>query len=897
MQWLSSLWRLPLAVSLFGLMSTAGCSSTLFNQIDSLSGWRTEDLREWVRQDSSREKLIVFIHGFNSSKDTAWGEFPTLLMKDDDFNDFNIQLFGYPTDLCRNTDSIRIQGELLASFLTSQFKSAGPKYRQVNLVGHSMGGLVILHALLKLERDNIQLLRDQDVKVLTFGTPYYGVENTRLAPCENLQVKDMTVLNDALGDLAKEWEQRFNRNAAGDRKDTPQIPLYAFYGTKDRLINKTSACGYSGTICESVDGDHHSIVKPRSRDHLAYQKLRDLIRVAKVPATPENKIGIWITQLRGDDSTHSAQRDLARRLENYIPNEEPQLQGVVEIRELPSDVVGNTIEEKEMEAKRLGEIYHASIVIWGDVTGPYFHPRIKLLKPSHLRTKTILLPGAEIYQASQISTLPENVTTPPQKLKRPLQMARFVFALISLNQRNWAIAAHQLDKLISDGFEVGVRTADMYLAAGFANLNIYLTSGSIQLLDNARGKYESALASYKRDDDFHNNLIAQNDLGLIYLYYAERGVDSKKNFPLATLTFRDIASGWTVLQDWDGYARAQINLGLVYLVLANQGVAPNDNLKKALDASSDAARRFKAQQYWEGYAMVQVNLGSILRLLATYGFGHKENALPTSAPGENLKRSEEAFLDAMHWYTELSDWNGYAMAQNNLALTYQSFAQHHMEPVRNLMKAEEALLDAALTYKKEENWVGYALTQNNIGYNYTLLAQQDLQPKENLQTATDIFLKAAQRYKGQDNWPAYAKAQLGLGITYRTHVLLDIEPDRNLKEAIRAFSEAAGQFKALQHWAGYAFAQASLAESYQRLAFRSGTPRANLQKAVDLLCEAARVSEEQDNLVMYDQIRDNLKFILWYHAYSRTNVMPRAHLLHPVESLCRAKPPRAVAQD
>lgn len=897
MQWLGSLCRLPLAVSLFGFISGVGCSSKLFNQIDSLSGWRTEDLREWVRQDASRDKLIVFVHGFNSSKDTAWGEFPTLLMKDDDFNDFNIHLFGYPTGLCRNTDSIRIQAELLASFLTSQFKRTGPKYRQVNLVGHSMGGLVILHALLKLERDNIQILRDQDVKILTFGTPYYGVENTGLAPCENFQVKDMSVLNDALGDLAKEWEQRFNRNATGDRKDTPEVPLYAFYGTKDLFINKTSACGYSKTICESVDGDHYSIVKPRNRNHLSYQKLRDLSRPAKVPPTPENKIGIWVARLTGDDVMHSAQRDLARRLEDYIPEEEPQLQDLVEVRELPADVVGNTIEEKEFEVKRLGAIYDASIVIWGDVTGPYFHPRIKLLKPSNLRIKTILLPGAEIYETSQISTLPENVTAPPQKLKRPLQMARFLLALISLNQKQWTTAARQLDKLMSEGLETGVRTADINLAAGFANLNLYLTSGSIQLLDNARGKYESALDSYKKDHDSHNYHIAQNDLGLIYLYYAERGVDSKKNFLLAESALSDVASRCKELQNWDSYAKAQNNLGLVYMLSAIQGMAPKDNLKKALDASSDAVLRYKEQQNWEGYAMVQVNLGSIFRLLADYGLGPKENILLASAPRENLKNSEEALLDAINLYIEQHDWNGYAMAQNNLGLTYQSFAQHHVEPVRNLMKAEEALLDAAFKYKEKQNWVGYATTQNNIGNNYTLLAHQNLQPKENLQTATNILLKAVQRHKEQENWSAYAKAQANLGSTYGTLVLLKIEPDTNLNKAIKAFQEAALRFKAQQHWAGYAIAQGSLAESYQRLASRCVTPKANRQKSIDALCEAARVSKEQDNLLAYDRIRDNLELILWYHAYSRRNMMPIVNLLRPIESLCHAKPPRVGAEN
>lgn len=897
MHCLGSLWRLPLAVSLFGLISAAGCSSTLFNQINSFSDWRTEDLREWVRQDASRDKLIVFVHGFNSSKGTAWGEFPALLLKDDDFNEFNIQLFGYPTDLCRNTDSIRIQGELLASFLTSQFKSTQPKYRQVNLVGHSMGGLVILHALVILERDNVQLLRDQDVKVLTFGTPYYGVENTGLAPCKNFQVEDMTVLNDALGDLAKEWDQRFNKNVAGDRKDTPQIPVYAFYGTKDRFISKTSACGYSQTLCESVDGDHYSIVKPRNRDHLAYQKLSDLVRTPKVPATAENKIGIWIARLTGDDVTYSAQRDLARRLEDYIPREEPELQGLVEIRELPSDVVGNTIEEKEIEAKRLGGIYHASIVIWGDITGPYFHPRIKLVKPDHLRTKTILLPGSEIYQTSQMSTLPENATTPPQKLKSPLQMARFVFALISLNQKHWTTAARQLDKLMTEGFKSGVRTADIDLAAGFANLNIYLTSGSIELLDKARGKYETALESYKKDDDSHNYLIAQNDLGLIYLSYAERGLDSKRNFPLAALALRDVASRSTQLQDQAGYTRAQHNLGLLYLLSAGQGISPPVNLKNALDAANDAALQYKEQQDSEGYGKVQIILGGIFRLLAAYGLGTKENTELASTPAEYLKKSEEALLNVTNQYLDQNDMNNFATALSNLGITYQSFAHRQIEPGRYLMKAERAFLYAAFTYKEEHNSAGYASIQDNIGYNYTLLAKQNLQPRENLQTAIHILLRAAQWHKEQENWSAYARAQMFLGFTYGTLVSLMIEPDTNHKNAIEAFEEAVHRFKAQHNWSSYAATQEGRAEIYQSLASRSVIPKANLQKSVDALCEAARVHKDQEDLVAYNRILNQLKFILWENAYRKSNVIPMVNLQRPIESLCHIDLQRVASQD
>lgn len=284
---------LALAMALSGVVGAFGCSTKTSDQLRSLAGARTEELRDEVRNEPHRDKLIVFVHGFNSSKEAAWGQFPALLEDDDDFREFNIHRFGYPTKLCRQVDDIRNQGEFLASYLTSIFKSTQPKYRQVVLVGHSMGGLVILHALLKLERDHLQLLRNQDLRILTFGTPYLGVENTDvlLLFCENKQVNDMSVLKDSLGELGREWTQRFNQQP-GSGRNTPQVRLHAFRGTEDQFITKTSACGYPQIPCEPVDGDHNSIVKPLTRAHLAYQKLKlvSLEIYSKTPSEPSSNL-------------------------------------------------------------------------------------------------------------------------------------------------------------------------------------------------------------------------------------------------------------------------------------------------------------------------------------------------------------------------------------------------------------------------------------------------------------------------------------------------------------------------------------------------------------------------------------------------------------------------------
>lgn len=114
------------------------------------------------------------------------------------------------------------------------------------VVGHSMGGLVILQSLLKLERDHLKILTDENLTVLTFGTPYLGVEKTDALElfCDNKQVNDMHLLNDTLGELGRDFSRRFNQLSGPGGRQTPQVRLYAFRGTEDRFITKTSACGY-----------------------------------------------------------------------------------------------------------------------------------------------------------------------------------------------------------------------------------------------------------------------------------------------------------------------------------------------------------------------------------------------------------------------------------------------------------------------------------------------------------------------------------------------------------------------------------------------------------------------------------------------------------------------------
>lgn len=259
------------------ILASTGCGilEKLVEQASSLRGTTTEGDREWLREDVHNVKLIVFVHGFKSSNKTAWGKFPSLLLGDDELKDFDIVLSGYRTELCIQTDSIREEGNLLASFLHDTIRGNHQKYQRVVLVGHSMGGLVIMRALLTLERDHPEVLDEHDLRVATFGTPYMGVENTGLLPpfCRNKQTEGLTLFNEDLYETTREFAQRYNQGREG-RRITPSVPLYTFYGKDDKLVPPASACGHNAKNCEVVDGDHTVIVKPETRKHLAYSKVQ-----------------------------------------------------------------------------------------------------------------------------------------------------------------------------------------------------------------------------------------------------------------------------------------------------------------------------------------------------------------------------------------------------------------------------------------------------------------------------------------------------------------------------------------------------------------------------------------------------------------------------------------------
>jgi tetratricopeptide (TPR) repeat protein len=836
-------------------------------QLESLSGKQTENLRSWEREDTERKKLIVFVHGFNSNKGSAWGKFPELLKSDPDLDEYNIHLFGYPTQRCRQVNDIRDEGEYLASLL----KETLPSYESITLVGHSMGGLVILHSLLTLERNYYSLLTDADVKVMTFGTPYFGVEGAELLSllCDNKQANDMKVLGKELGRLNEEWKGRFNRKTGVGERDTPTIPVLAYRGERDNFVPQTSACGGPTESCEVVDGDHISIVKPITRDHLAYQKVKALAKKPRVRPTAKDRIGIWVSRIIGDDETRRVQRTLMERLEFYTLHE-AALHDIVEVRELPSVIKGETFQEREQEAKRLGKHYNAAIVVSGQIAGLFkadeFEPRVTVVKDlgSTLKSK----PLAPIHETQWLSPPPDTTSLPPQAINEPFQLARFLAALAFTEQEKWAEAAHQLEQSLTSGRPAtSVRLADLYSYAGYAFYRHHARSGKIEYLRKAQKTLLKALSLYQAEEDWQHYADMQNSLGAMYWMLAERGVEPEQNLQLAREALQEAVRRYEAQQNWSEYARAKLNLGVTYRILAKRGAEPRQNLRRADEAIQEAGRRWKEQQDWEGYASAKGIQGLTYYALA-YDLGVE--------PKHNLERSREALQEAAQRWKEQQNWEEYAGVQGNLANTYSTLAYYGVEPEQNYARAVEALQEPARRWKEQQNWSNYAGVQNNLGDLYRAMGENGINPEQNLGRSREALQEAAQRWKEQQNWSNYAGVQSNLGLLYRVLAERGIDSENNLARAVEALQEAARLWKEQQNWGGYANVQNSLGKTYRVLAERGIDSENNLGRAVEALLEAARRWKEQQNWASYAGAQDNLEAT--YRILGEREIEPEQNL-------------------
>lgn len=221
--------------------------------------------------------LVVFVHGFDSSTD-CWTELRGLLETNNKrvTSRFDLASFSYKTKMLAITERLPPLSEVagkLADFIRDE---ASRGYRDITLVGHSMGGLVIqayITALLDAERGaELAPLR----QVILFATPNLGsmtLADTRrllgyLIP--NPQEERLRVFDAEVSAMQTKMAEKVVDAKKRDAGQFP-IPFVCFYGKDDPYVPEPSVRGRFDNVQE-LPGDHFSLIRPAHLEDPCYEQ-------------------------------------------------------------------------------------------------------------------------------------------------------------------------------------------------------------------------------------------------------------------------------------------------------------------------------------------------------------------------------------------------------------------------------------------------------------------------------------------------------------------------------------------------------------------------------------------------------------------------------------------------
>jgi pimeloyl-ACP methyl ester carboxylesterase len=242
--------------------------------------------RSFRFERAGNETAVVFVHGLWGDACETWGNFPDLLYQDSSLKHCDIIGLGFPSPMLpriripflgSRTPTIPLLADRLRSALGSHL--FGGKYKDLVLVGHSMGGLVIMemiiNALAAVQEDS-QLL-DRIRHVLLFATPTDGVQIPTILKLHP-QAKALSCDDAFLSTLRSQWINRVYAVRSEDPRTAGKryIPTTVVAGDADNTVPSESVKAFF-TNTEMAPGNHFEVCKPQTRDHISYRILGRII--------------------------------------------------------------------------------------------------------------------------------------------------------------------------------------------------------------------------------------------------------------------------------------------------------------------------------------------------------------------------------------------------------------------------------------------------------------------------------------------------------------------------------------------------------------------------------------------------------------------------------------------
>lgn len=247
---------------------------------------KSEHIETWER--SSGNNLLLFIHGFSGESKDTFGNIPTMLQSDSNFDGWAMKPLGYSSivqpKLGKDIWGAILDVDKIAGFLKTSIQNKFRNYDRIAIVAHSLGGLVAQKAILFLDENN----RNRISHLIMFGTPSNGIAPEVLDKQWNKKYSELSSEGKYIQSLRKEWDETFN--------NTYPFKLKVAASTEDEYVSLESCHKpFAQEHREFVDARHLLMVKPKNEKDDAYTLILNTLTGSKFFNQYTNKEEINLT--------------------------------------------------------------------------------------------------------------------------------------------------------------------------------------------------------------------------------------------------------------------------------------------------------------------------------------------------------------------------------------------------------------------------------------------------------------------------------------------------------------------------------------------------------------------------------------------------------------------------
>lgn len=230
------------------------------------------------RNGGSATRIVIFVHGLGGSPYGTWGNFLRFLFED--VSDLDVGLYQYETLWRRLKFGAQIPLNVEADIFAGVIRDELASYRDIILVGHSMGGVLCKALIARLVGDGRMDLLERIAGLFLLASPQLG--SLRVPRFLSWFSPDADALKPH-GQLLKEIARTFEDNLLLDidtiSYDKSVIPTFVVMGASDFWVDELSAgVGVPTRQKKMAVGRHTDVVKPKDKDSAIYCWVLDHVK-------------------------------------------------------------------------------------------------------------------------------------------------------------------------------------------------------------------------------------------------------------------------------------------------------------------------------------------------------------------------------------------------------------------------------------------------------------------------------------------------------------------------------------------------------------------------------------------------------------------------------------------